>query len=556
MDILAMLQKLIVRIRTAVMNPFRKFVKKAQLLFNTNTIVTKVVAPINKKVRDLLNIKPKSKEDYYSVGIFWISKKLVYFTILAACAAIFLYFTKFAEPVEDTVEAANIISTIYFDYDDLKLAEFSGRANIKAANGNVVYSGDIAAGVCTGTGTLWNQNGSLIYEGQFEENAFSGTGTLYYPSEKVRYQGEFSNNVYSGSGISYYQDGRTEYEGTFENGAYFGTGSLYNEDGILIYSGNFENGNPSGAGIAFYENGTKKYEGEFYVGKAQGLGTSYSPTGRKLFTGQFARDQIQYESLLNLTMEEILTMCNETPKVYYAGKTTCFLFEGLNVVLETNCIVNVKKKDSDTNNGNSWYLPGDDLEQELLLESADDTVAVDYPSGLKSGDENSDGTDTEEKTENTTENTTEAEKDKVNLPVIDTAGKYTVSYYLDSGVWQDESELDYSKIQVTSVSVFNPDFNVDFLADVSPDYYNGEADLLECVAIDQLRLKQPTLFSYITFAQSAKTNKYIQISGINLAEAIYAEEYSVDNVKYRLCYDVRDSSEEPESWQFITLKPY
>lgn len=552
-EMVRMIQKLIVRLRTAVTNPFRKLVKKVQQLFNANTIITKVIAPINKKVRDLLDVKPKSKEDYVSIGVFWISRKLIYFLILVACAGIFLYFTKIAEPVEDTVEAANIITTVYYDYDDLKLGEFTGRANIRAANGTVVYSGDIAAGVCTGTGTLRNQNETLVYEGQFENNYFSGTGILYYPNEKVRYQGNFSNNEFSGTGISYFQDGRMEYEGAFENGTFCGTGSLYGENGDLIYSGNFENGNFSGTGALFYENGTKKYEGEFYLGKAQGLGTSYSVTGKQLFTGQFARNQIQYESLLNMSMEDVLMMCNETPKVYYAGKTTCFLFEGLNVALETNCVVEMKKKDSDTNSGNGWYLPGDDLDQELLLESEEDTVAVDYPSSLVTDDGNGDDTDTGKSTE---ANSGKAE-DKVDLPVINTAGKYNAYYYLESDVWQEESELDYGKIQVTRLVVFNPELNVDFLADMEPTCQNGEANVLECVAIDQLRLGQPTLFGNITFTQSAKTKKYVQISGINLAEAIYVEDYDVDNVTYRLCYDLRDyGSGEPESWQFVTLKAY
>jgi len=553
MDIVKIIQKLITRLRTAVMNPFRKLLKKIELLFNTNTLVTKIISPINKKVRDLLNVKPKSKEDYFSIGVFWISKKLVYFLILAVCACVFLYFTRFAKPVNDTVEASNIKTTIYYDYDDLKLSEFTGRANIRAANKNVVYSGDIAAGVCTGTGTLWNQNGTLIYEGQFEENSFSGIGTIYYPNGKIRYQGSFLNNEYSGTGISYYQDGKMEYEGNFENGSFSGAGSRYDENENLIYTGNFENGYFSGTGIAFYENGTKKYEGEFYLGKAQGLGTSYSVTGKQLFTGQFARNQIQYESLLNITMADVLEMCNETPKVYYTGNTTCFLFEGLGIALETNCIVEMRKKDSDTTNGNDWYLPGEDLEQELLLENEEDTVAVDYPTGLTTDEES------EEEGDNKKDDETKSEtdKDQVDLPVINTAGKYNAYYYLDSDVWQEESGLDYSKIQVTSLAVYNQDFNVDFLKDVEPVYHNGEANLLECVAIEQVRLKKPTLFNNILFAQSAKTKKYIQISGINLAEAIYVEDYDVDNVTYRLCYDVGDQdSEESGNWQFITLKSH
>lgn len=577
MNILKLIQNVFFRLKAAAMNPFRRIIKRMKQIFNVNMLSAKLLQPLNKKIKQIFNVKPKSKEDYVSLGIFWISRKLIYFIIFAACAGVFIFFTTFAKPVEDTVTATNLITTVYFDYDDLALTEFSGKANIRAANGEVVYTGDVAAGVCTGSGTLWNQDGMMVYKGDFKNNDFSGSGTLYYPDKKVLYKGNFENNNFSGLGVSYYQDGTVEYEGEFENGVYSGEGSKYDQEGNVVYTGLFENGKYNGLGTLYYENGTKKYEGEFSLGNQQGNGTLYSVTGKQLFKGSFVRNQIQYESLLNVTMADILSMCDEIPKVYFSRNSTCFLFEGLGIAVNANCITTMRKKDSDTDQGNGWYLPGEDLETELLTENEEDTVAVDFPDNLSSGEDgegSEDGEDAEggtgsgedagggsedgEKTGSGNQegadgdSSADEEDSGIDLPVISTSGRYSVYYYLDTDAWVEEASLDYSKIMATSLVVFNEDFYTGFLKDETITYRNGEADLLECVAIDRLRLEEPTLFSNITFTQAAVTNKHIQISGINLAQAIYAEEYEVDNVRYKLCYELDDY----ENCRFVTLQTY
>ncbi|MGN0342459.1 MAG: MORN repeat-containing protein [Roseburia sp.] len=537
--------KAFVRLRTAVMNPFRRILRRIQQIFNVNLITAKLITPINKKIQSIFDVKPKEKDDYITIGIFWISKKLLYFLIMAACASVFLYFTLFAKPIDDTVSSTNVLTTVYFDYDDLDLAEFSGRANIRAANGEVVYTGDIDKGVCTGQGTLWNQDGTLVYEGSFENNKFSGKGTMYYPNKKPKYIGEFEDNCYSGSGISYYQDGTMEYEGEFRNGTFSGEGTLYNENGILVYEGGFENGNLHGVGTSYYENGTKKYEGEFNSGHEHGEGTMYSSTGKKLFTGQFVRGQIQYESLLGAAMSDVLNMCNETPKIYYSNNSTTFWFEGLGLALETNCVVELKKDESLTANGDGWYLPGDE-DSEVLPDSEDTSDTASNQTG---------DTDTSQEEGAINEDSGDSvadDSEQVNLPIISTAGKYNAYYYLETDEWVKEADLDYSKIKVTGLAVANKEFSTDFLKDEVPISANGEADLLECVMIDQLRLEEPTLFSNIQFSQTAKNSNYIKITGINLAEAIYTETYELDNIRYRFCFE----ADEYEDWKFITMEAY
>ena len=97
-----LLGKAFLRLRTAVMNPFQRVVRRVQQIFNVNIITSRLVAPINAKVRKILNGEAKSPEDYFTVGRFWISKMLVYFLIMAGCAAVFIYFNWIAAPVSDT----------------------------------------------------------------------------------------------------------------------------------------------------------------------------------------------------------------------------------------------------------------------------------------------------------------------------------------------------------------------------------------------------------------------------------------------------------------------
>ena len=528
MELFKLIQKAFVRLRTAAMNPFRRVIRRVQQLFNVNLITAKLITPINKKIRELLNIKPQTSDDYVTVGIFWISKKLIYFLIFAACAAVFIYFNWFAAPVEDTVTTSNVVTTVYYDYDDLDLAEFSGKANIRAANGEVVYTGDIVQGYCTGTGTLWTQDGVLTYKGAFENNKMSGQGTLYYPNGKPKYVGEFKDNNFSGTGSYYFNDGTLQYEGEFQNGVYCGEGILYNEKGKMVYEGQFQSSMYHGSGISYYDSGIKRYEGEFYMGKAQGAGMLYSRNGKLLFTGQFARDGIHYESLIGATLEEAMQMFNETPVVYYDEGTTCFLFDNAGVILEGDCLIEVKKSSQSTQSGDGWYLP----------DSGGDTL----PETKESQNvQTAEGEEAQEGQE---------EVDAL-LPTMKGEGYY-IYYYLATDEWQKESEVDKSKILITGVAVYDSSMDLSFLKDETMTPVNGEPGLLDCIAIDRIRLSQPTAFSNISFEQTTRNKAYVAMSGINRAEATYAEIYETEGIRYKVCYQMSD----PEQVMYVTLESY
>lgn len=517
--------KAFIRLRTAVMNPFRRVVRRVQQFFNVNLISAKLVTPINTKIRKILSGEAKSPEDYFTVGRFWISRMLVYILILGGCAAVFIYFNWFAVPVSDITASESRITSVYYDYDDMDLGEYTGKANIRAANGEVVYTGDIAAGVCMGEGTLWGQNGTLIYKGAFVNNRYEGDGTLYYPSGKVQYMGDFSENTFSGKGILYYMDGNIQYEGEFENGAFNGEGVLYNEKGVMIYEGEFQSGAFHGKGVSYYDSGIKKYDGEFYMGRAQGEGTLYSPAGKVVFEGQFARDDIHYEALLGCTMEDAVKMFHETPVVYFSDGGTSLLFEKAQVILKVDCLVELKLGAKGTSDTDAWFLPDED--NETLTETEESRL--------------------EEDTEDTAEKVTEEDSYLKELPVNNI---YYIYYYLQTDEWQTEAELDQSAVTVTGVSTYRSGVDVSFLEkeDMTPE--NGGTALQECVAIDRVRLTKPTAFSTISYELTTMNRNHISVSGINMAEAIYEEVYNMDDVRYRLCYQMDD----PNDLMFVTYE--
>ena len=573
-ELLSLFQKAFVRLRTAVMNPFRRVIRRTQQLSNANLITAKLINPINKKLREIFSFKPKAKEDYITVGNFWISRKVIYFLIIAICAGVFIYFTWFASDVQETTTTTNVVTTTYFDYDDLKLAEFSGKANIRAANGSVVYTGDVADGMITGVGTLWNQDGLLIYEGNFLNNQYSGVGTLYYPNGNVMYNGEFAENLFQGTGYYYSLEGNLLYEGTFEKGSFNGEGISYNEEGNLIYEGNFQSGNYHGNGILYYANGIKKYEGEFYQGKAQGQGTSYSNTGKLLFTGLFARNEIHYESLLGITLEDAMSMFGETPVVYYSEVDTVFLFEGAHVALKGDCMVQLLRDSSALSTDDDWYLPGE--EEDTLTDDTipTDTIVFDengegslLGEGTSVGeDENTTTTsvttttdaDGNEVTTTTTTDTTASTVntttmlDGIELPVLATGDTFSAYYYLSSDEWQKAEELDKTQITISSVTAYSDDLDVAFLENTDMTAANGVTNLIDCVAIDRIRRDDPTAFSNISFEMTTKNKSYIYVSGINMAEAVYSEIYELEGVRYKLCYQM----DNPEALKFITLEVY
>ena len=295
----------------------------------------------------------------------------------------------------------------------------------------------------------------------------------------------------------------------------------------MIYEGEFFSGIHHGTGTSYYNSGIKKYEGDFYMGKAQGMGTSYTTAGKPIYEGAFARDAIHYESLLGASLKDISEMFKEEPKVYFDDGATSMLYESAKIVLKVDCLVELMDRTEDTSDGNDWYL--ENSEDDLLPETESSRL--------------------EDETEEEKDAATIEAETLASLPVQNIYGIY---YYLMSDEWQNVENLDLSAIHVTSAAVYWPEISVGFLNEESMVPENGSVALMECIAVEKIRMERPTAFSNINYEMLTKNNSYTQVRGVNMAEAIYKEVYDVEGVRYKLCYEM----DNPNDLRFVTVEIY
>lgn len=268
--------------------PFFKLLRALKNLGNLNVILRKVTKPIIAAVQNTFKIRPKKWEDYFVIGNWFVAKKVILLFILLICAVPVIYLSKFAPDIP-SVEALNQ-EGIIFQYDDIKLKDYSGRAVIKAESGQIVYQGDIVKGICTGKGKVYDLRGKLVYEGELKENAYCGMGKLYSKDGQLIYEGSFSNNMYNGIGILYDYKGQRRYEGSFADSLKEGKGKVFNAKNEIIYEGDFSKDLYNGVGILHNKMTGEWYEGAFENGKKQGAGILYNNKNEKIFEGTYAQD--------------------------------------------------------------------------------------------------------------------------------------------------------------------------------------------------------------------------------------------------------------------------
>ncbi len=356
------MKSFLTRLITAVTSPFRKIIISISKLFNVNLWAAKIISPLNKLIRNLFKVKPESSKDYYTFGRIMVFKKVFLLISLCICAGVLIYFTMFAEQIATPpMQPTDVVTDINFNYNDMEVRKFTGKANIFSADGQLVYTGDLVEGVCVGNGTLKNRDGSLAYIGEFAQNMYNGTGTTYHKNGEVEYSGEFANNRFSGEGNLYYPDKTLQYSGTFQDGLYSGEGKLHTKENILQYEGQFSEGNFHGNGILYYDDGTKKYEGEFFKGSPQGVGSLYNSTGKIMYTGVVYDGEVDYRTLANSNLQEIENAFTETPKIFYTDTDSVYVYEQMGVIITLDCKIQVhtweKPKTEDEEVQQYFYMP-------------------------------------------------------------------------------------------------------------------------------------------------------------------------------------------------------
>jgi len=225
------LQVLINAIKSRVMGLYTMF----KLWTTPSYIKTKLTTVVRQFFTQTLSVKPRHKKDYYTISKWMVSKKLVYFIVLAV-GVLCAYYLLVINPI---VSFNNVAGVREYYYNALPLRFVDGTAKIKAKSGYVAYEGNVTKGQVTGKGTLYSKSGDTVYIGDFLANKFEGSGKAYYPANVLKYEGSFSNNLYEGEGTLYRQNGSMEYQGAFSNGKKDGKGILYNTGSNQVYEGLF-----------------------------------------------------------------------------------------------------------------------------------------------------------------------------------------------------------------------------------------------------------------------------------------------------------------------------
>lgn len=574
------------RVVTAVTNPFRMLVVRIQRMFNVNILTAKLIPPLTKKVKSLVTLKPQSPRDYFSVGRYWVYKKLFLFLILLLCAAVFLYFSMFAPKVTpQPTQPEQVKTTVTFDFDDMALADYTGVANIRAADGSVVYVGDVVAGVCTGNGTLRDRKGRLVYEGGFENNQYSGQGVRYRPSGNILYEGGFEKNQYSGEGVLYAEDGRTVlYAGGFKAGLREGTGKAYNESGTLLYEGEFAEDLYHGSGTEYYENGIIAYTGQFFRGEPQGEGTLYSAQGRALYTGSVYAGKINYSALVGATLADLEAAFTETPCIYYTDTESVFLYQEAGVVITVDCRVRVDVWE----NANAaaeesaplYYLPASAQQTGTAARvvhaqggirtvgwvtmqggsssgggisatpapatpvpatpaptapPATAAPAASAPSGGGTSGSGSAAAATPAPTPSPTPSPTPTPTPAGTSTPDFIQKNLTLYFEIDTDIWQAEADLDKTKVFVSEVTVCTDNITLDHLPEEVYEEDRPPA-IQDCVAIERLRRDEATAFSNVTFQLDQQNKLFVEVSGVSYANQIQRYGLEKDGLVYEYCY--------------------
>ncbi len=239
---------------------------KIKLWTNINFIRTRMLTQLRKFFTKIFDIRPRNKDDYYTIWGWMVSKRLA-FAVTIVIGLLSIYYVFFMNAV--TVLKADESGIKTYKYNSIPLRFTEETVRILGKSGYLAFEGEVSKGTANGNGKLYRKDGSLLYEGAFVKNKYEGKGKLYYPSEQLKYSGNFSDNLFTD------------------------TGTLYRE------------------------NGSKEYEGEFLDGKKEGKGVYYDVAGNEVFIGNFSKDALLYTDFLGKATTEV--------KEIYTGKKTIYM---------------------------------------------------------------------------------------------------------------------------------------------------------------------------------------------------------------------------------------
>ncbi len=221
---------------STIKSRFASIVAKVRLWTSWSFVKTRIIGGIRDFFVKLMDVRPKHKNDYYTIFGWLVSKKLAYAVIIFV-GVISLWYISVTTQVFSRFSLNGGLRTYAYNNVLLRLAK--NRVRIKGKSGYLAYEGEVDKGFVTGQGNLYSPAAVLLYSGAFEKNKYEGAGTQYYDDGVMHYTGNFHENLYEGAGKLYRQDGTVEYEGEFMQGMKEGQGVLFDQGNNKLYEGSF-----------------------------------------------------------------------------------------------------------------------------------------------------------------------------------------------------------------------------------------------------------------------------------------------------------------------------
>ncbi|MBQ2453043.1 MAG: hypothetical protein II497_01165, partial [Lachnospiraceae bacterium] len=221
---------------STIKSRYAAIVSKLRLWLSWNYVRTRVIGGIRDFFFRLLDVRPKNKNDYFTIFGWMVSKRLAYAGIVIV-GVLSLWYIGATTKIFSKLTSNGGLRT--YSYNSVLLRLAKDKVRIKAKSGYIAYEGDVSKGYATGEGSLYSKNDVLLYNGSFLKNKYEGDGSQYYDSGALHYTGAFHNNLYEGDGKLYREDGTEEYEGGFFSGKKEGHGKLMDGGNNAIYDGNF-----------------------------------------------------------------------------------------------------------------------------------------------------------------------------------------------------------------------------------------------------------------------------------------------------------------------------
>ena len=221
---------------STIKSRFASIVSKLRLWTSWNFIRTRIIGGIRDFFLKLLDVRPKHKDDYYSIFGWMVSKKLAYAAIVII-GVLSIWYIGSSTKVFAAFGQNGGLRT--YNYNSVLLRFAKNKVRIKGKSGYIAYVGDVEKGYATGHGDLYSPDDVLLYSGDFVKNEYEGSGNQYYEDGIMHYTGSFHENLYEGIGRLFREDGTLEYEGSFAFGMKEGEGKLFDGGSNVVYEGDF-----------------------------------------------------------------------------------------------------------------------------------------------------------------------------------------------------------------------------------------------------------------------------------------------------------------------------